>query len=119
MSIRVNELEEEIIKLLSRRVMARWSDIKADLPDKEKNYEGTGFDVIMSRSLNRLIDNGYVEKQRYGSYPYKRYSLTEKGTVLSWKINTGLRVDDLVRDKVLAFGLALRWIKNEAQEILE
>ena len=55
MSQRLNDLETEILMIVSNRVRARWKDIKADVGDEfKKKYSGSGFDVVFSRCLKRM-----------------------------------------------------------------
>jgi hypothetical protein len=48
------------------------------------------------------------------SHKSQRYVLNPAGMLLAYKLSTGIRVDDPIRDQVLAFGHALQWLKNRA-----
>jgi hypothetical protein len=115
MSQGLNELEKEIIIVLSNRIRGRWKDIKADISDEFKNkYDGSGFDVVFSRSLKRLEAKGIIFKHKYGGLKRPGYMITGKGGVLALKIKHCLSVEDLARDEMLAFGLVLKQLRDDA-----
>ena len=115
MSGKLNDLEQEIILILSNRIRARWSDIKSDVDNKfKKQYSGTGFDVIFSRSLNRLVERGIIWKHSFGGSVRPGYWITSKGSVLANKILYGLSVEDVFRDEMLAFGYVLKRLREDA-----
>ncbi len=93
---------------------ARWSEIKRNLTSETKQKYNESIDTYLTRSLKRLMKNGYMEKNKLGSYPRKRYWLTSVGNLVAYKLLNGIRVDDPIRDQVLAFGHTLQWIKNMA-----
>ena len=111
MSGRLNDLEQEIIRIMSNRVIARWTDIKSDVDDRfKKQYSGSGFDVVLSRSLKRLVEKKILwrKKGRGG------YVISGKGSVLADKKVAGLGVEDVYRDEVLAFSGVLQRLRDEA-----
>ena len=114
MSGRLTELDEEILKIISNRTRARWTEIKGDLSEVHKKpYKGTGLDVVLARSLKRLVDRDMILKYPVGSSrPY--YILSAKGGVILNKIQHGLSVEDKYRDAVLAFSSILLWHRNMA-----
>jgi len=115
MSQRLNDLETEILKILSNRVRARWKDIKADVGDEfKKKYSGSGFDVVFSRCLNRLVERNIIWKQKVRGVKRHSYLITAKGNGLAWKLKRGLSVEDLFRDEMLAFGTILQSLRNDA-----
>ena len=115
MSGKLNDLEKEIIRILSNRVRAMWSDIKTDVDERfKKRYSGSGFDVVFSRSLKRLVGKGVLWKQRFGGSRRPGYWITPKGSVLANKILYGLCVEDVYRDEVLAFGYVLQRLRDDA-----
>jgi len=115
MSGKLNDLEKEIVLVLSRRIRARWSDIKSDVDNRfKKQYAGSGFDVIFSRSLNRLVESGVIWRHSFGGSVRPGYWITAKGSVLANKIQCGLSVVDVYRDEVLAFGLVLQRLRDDA-----
>ena len=115
MSQRLNDLETEILMILSNRVRARWKDIKADVGDEfKKKYSGSGFDVVFSRCLKRLTERGIIWKMRFGGSRRLGYWITPKGSVLVNKIQNGLSVEDIYRDEVLAFGYVLQHLRDDA-----
>ena len=115
MSGKLNDLEKEVILILSRRVRAMWSDIKSDVDDRfKKKYVGTGFDVIFSRSLKRLVEKRVIWKHSFGGSVRPGYWITPKGSVLANKIQYGLSVEDIYRDEVLAFGYILQRVRDDA-----
>ena len=110
MSGRLNDLEQEIIRIMSNRVIARWTDIKSDVDDRfKKQYSGSGFDVVLSRSLKRLVEKKILWKKGRGGYV-----ISGKGSVLADKIVAGLGVEDVYRDEVLAFSGVLQRLRDEA-----
>jgi len=112
---KLNDLEKEVILILSRRIRAMWSDIKSDVDDRfKKQYSGSGFDVIFSRSLKRLIEKGVIWKHSFGGSVRPGYWITAKGSVLANKIQYGLSVEDIYRDEVLAFGYVLQHLRDDA-----
>jgi hypothetical protein len=115
MSQRLNELEKEIIIVLSNRIRGRWKDIKADVRDEFKNkYDGSGFDVVFSRSLKRLEAKGIIFKHKYSGLKRPGYMITGKGGVLALKIKHGLGVQDVLRDELLSFGLILQRLRDDS-----
>ena len=115
MSLKLNDLEKEIVLSLSNRVRARWTDIKADVSEvHKKQYKGTGFDVVFSRSLNRLVDRKIIWKMRIRGSVRPGYWISPKGNVLAWKIKHGLSVEDIYRDEILAFSSVLHRLRNDA-----
>ena len=115
MSQRLNDLETEILMILSNRVRARWKDIKADVGDEfKKKYSGSGFDVVFSRCLNRLVERDIIWKRKIREVKRYSYVITAKGNGLAWKLKRGLSVEDLFRDEVLAFGAILQSLRNDA-----
>lgn len=110
----LQELDQEIMLLLNKLGRARWTDVKRNLSEETKNRLSENIDTYVTRSLKRLMNRGYVEKNTLGSYPKKRYCLTPAGNLVAYKIQHGIRVDDPLRDHVLAFGLTLQWVKNRA-----
>lgn len=115
MSLRLNDLEKEIVLILSNRIRARWTDIKADVGEVHKiQYEGTGFDVVFSRSLKRLVERNILWKMSFGGSTRPGYWISAKGDVLAQKIKHGLSVEDVFRDEILAFGYVLRKLRNDA-----
>jgi hypothetical protein len=100
---------------MSYRIQARWTDIKNDIgPMYKKEYKGTGLDVIISRSLGRLVDRRYLWKQRFDGSKRPVYLLSPWGRVLVRKIQYGLSVEDLYRDEVAAFGFVLQRLRDDA-----
>lgn len=92
-----------------------WSDIKNDVDDKYKiRYSGSGFDVVFSRSLNRLVDRRVIWKMRFSGNRRAGYWITPKGSVLANKLLYGLSVEDVFRDEVLAFGYVLQRLRDDA-----
>ncbi len=115
MSQRLNDLETEILVILSNRVRARWKDIKADVGDEfKKKYSGSGFDVVFSRCLKRLTERGIIWKRQIRGVKRYSYYITAKGNGLAWKLKPGLSVEDVFRDEVLAFGTILQNLRNDA-----
>jgi hypothetical protein len=115
MSYTPNDLEKEILSILSRRIKAHWTDIKHEVSDSYKTrYSGSGFDVVLSRSLKRLIDHGLLWKNSIGGSPRPGYWISAKGDVLAWKIDHGLDVFDVSRDMVYAFSYILHRLRNDA-----
>ena len=110
----MKELDQEILLLVNKLGRARWSEIKRNLIEETKQELNESIDTYLTRSLKRLTRNGYIEKTTLGSYPRKRYWLTSVGNLVAYKLLNGLRVDDPIRDQVLAFGLTLQWLKNMA-----
>jgi len=114
MSGRLNPLEEEILLIMSNRVRGRWTDIKGDIDEMHKRqYSGSGFDVVFSRSLKRVVDRDILWKHKGGS-SHPVYYLSPKGSSLADKIRHGLSVEDKYRDSVLAFSSIIRWHRNMA-----
>ena len=107
-------LDKEALLLINKLGRARWSEIKRNLTEKTKQEHNESIDTYLTRSLKRLTRDGYIEKTTLGSYPRKRYWLTSVGNLVAYKLMNGLRVDDPIRDQVLAFGLTLQWLKNMA-----
>ena len=115
MSQRLYDLETEILMILSNRIRARWRDIKADVGDEfKKKYSGSGFDVVFSRCLNRLTERGIIWKQKARGVKRYSYLITAKGNGLVWKLKHGLRVEDVFRDEILAFGAVLQSLRDDA-----
>ena len=113
MSFRLNELEQAIVLLLSDRIHCRWTDIKNDLPDRYKKYDGSGFDVVLSRSLNRLVEWNIIWKMPFGGSSQLSYWISPRGDALASNIKHGLSVVDIYRDKVLAFSAVLHRLRND------
>jgi hypothetical protein len=114
-SYRLNDLEKELMLIMSKRIRARWTDIKNDVsPIFKKEYKGTGLDVIISRSLTRLVERRYLWKQRFGGSKRPIYLLSARGRVLARKIQYGLSVEDLFRDELIAFSLLLQRLRDDA-----
>ncbi len=83
MSQRLNDLETEILMILSNRVRARWKDIKADVGDEfKKKYSGSGFDVIFSRCLNRLVERDIIWKRKISGVKWYSYVITARAHLL-------------------------------------
>ena len=80
----------------------------------KRRYVGSGFDVVYSRALNRLVDRGIIWKMRFGGSRRPGYWITPKGSVLANKIQNGLSVEDIYRDEVLAFGYVLQHLRDDA-----
>ena len=115
MSLRLNDLEKEIVLILSNRIRARCTDIKADVDEGfKKKYIGSGFDVVFSRSLNRLVSRKIIWKMRIRGFVRPGYWISPKGDVLAWKIKHGLSVEDIYRDEILAFSSVLHRLRNDA-----
>jgi len=111
MSGRLNDLEQEIIRIMSNRVIARWTDIKSDVDDRfKKQYSGSGFDVVLSRSLKRLVERKILWRKKGRS----GYVISGKGSVLADKLVAGLGVEDVYRDEVLAFSGVLQRLRDDA-----
>lgn len=110
----MKELDQEILMLLNKLGRARWTDVKRNLSEETKTRLSENIDTYVTRSLKRLEKRGYVENTALGSYPKERYCLTIAGNLVAYKIQHGIRVDDPLRDHVLAFGLTLQWLKNHA-----
>jgi DNA-binding PadR family transcriptional regulator len=110
----LKELDQEILTLLNKLGRARWTDVKRTLSEETKDRLSENIDTYMTRSLKRLEKRGYAENTTLGSYPRKRYCLTPAGNLVAYKIQHGIRVDDPLRDHVLAFGHTLQWLKNRA-----
>jgi hypothetical protein len=114
MSGRFNSLEKEILTVMANRVIARWTDIKEDISeDHKKLYSGTGFDVVLSRSLKRLVERNMLWKRQNSNKSRSQYILSPKGSVFARRIRTGLNVMDTYRDSVLAFSSILQRLRND------
>ena len=107
-------LDQEILLLVNKLGRARWVDVKRNLSPETQKQVGEHIDTYVTRSLKRLINNGYIEKAVLGRYPRPRYYLSLGGSIGAYKLFHGMRVDDPFRDGVLAFGHVLQWIKSLA-----
>lgn len=107
-------LDEEVLKVIHKLAVTRWTDIKRGLPKETlSSYKNKTIDVYLGRSLNRLESLGYLYKAKE-AHKHPRYHLTPSGAIIAYKLKQGIEVKEPIRSNILAFGHALQWIKNHA-----
>ena len=107
-------LDVEVFQTIIKYEATRWTDIKRNLPKETLgSLNDKSIDVYLSRSLKRLKSLGYIYKDKQTN-KHPRHYLTCSGALLAYKLKNGIALNEPIKSRVLAFGFALQWFKNQA-----